>query len=239
MNNLEFDHGDIFRDLQDISRSFSHLLRIVPSDGLFFATETTPTYFLFQMLHGLGSSPLEWGMRMNFVSQISQKMQPVHGSVFHGTESNHDGRLEYTGLFNARNLAMATLASVLAQQICKVQEPFDIGSQNPFSGVSLPDFSGCAGVKEGRRSCTTARSSWFFPTLPIIPPRLPVPWSPCVPVGLAGKLSPASSRAATPPSPMCLRNALLMPLPLLMSACLVPSTVRKKSLRINGSILRI
>ena len=33
MNNLEFDHGDIFRDLQDISRSFSHLLRIVPSDG--------------------------------------------------------------------------------------------------------------------------------------------------------------------------------------------------------------
>ena len=33
LNNLEFDHGDIFRDLQDISRSFSHLLRIVPSDG--------------------------------------------------------------------------------------------------------------------------------------------------------------------------------------------------------------
>ena len=26
LNNLEFDHGDIFRDLQDISRSFSHLL---------------------------------------------------------------------------------------------------------------------------------------------------------------------------------------------------------------------
>ena len=33
LNNLEFDHGDIFRDLQDIARSFSHLLRIVPSNG--------------------------------------------------------------------------------------------------------------------------------------------------------------------------------------------------------------
>ena len=51
------------------------------------------------------------------------------------------------GLFNARNLAMATLASVLSQQICQADEPFDITSQNPFSGVSLPDFSECAGVK--------------------------------------------------------------------------------------------
>ena len=33
LNNLEFDHGDIFRDLEDISRSFSHLLRIVPGNG--------------------------------------------------------------------------------------------------------------------------------------------------------------------------------------------------------------
>ena len=33
LNNLEFDHGDIFRDLEDVTRSFSHLLRIVPSNG--------------------------------------------------------------------------------------------------------------------------------------------------------------------------------------------------------------
>ena len=33
LNNLEFDHGDIFRDLEDISRSFSHLQRIVPENG--------------------------------------------------------------------------------------------------------------------------------------------------------------------------------------------------------------
>lgn len=34
INNLEFDHGDIFDDLSDIQRQFHHLLRMVPSNGL-------------------------------------------------------------------------------------------------------------------------------------------------------------------------------------------------------------
>jgi UDP-N-acetylmuramate: L-alanyl-gamma-D-glutamyl-meso-diaminopimelate ligase len=34
MNNLEFDHADIFSDISDIQKQFSHLLRMVPSHGL-------------------------------------------------------------------------------------------------------------------------------------------------------------------------------------------------------------
>ena len=34
INNLEFDHGDIFNDLSDIQRQFHHLVRMVPSNGL-------------------------------------------------------------------------------------------------------------------------------------------------------------------------------------------------------------
>ena len=34
LNNLEFDHADIFVDLADIERQFNHLLRIVPRSGL-------------------------------------------------------------------------------------------------------------------------------------------------------------------------------------------------------------
>lgn len=34
MNNLEFDHADIFSDLSDIQRQFNHLLRMVPNTGL-------------------------------------------------------------------------------------------------------------------------------------------------------------------------------------------------------------
>ena len=42
LNNLEFDHGDIFRDLPDISRSFSHLLRIVPANGFILRNGDDP-----------------------------------------------------------------------------------------------------------------------------------------------------------------------------------------------------
>ena len=33
LNNLEFDHADIFRDLQDIQRQFRHLLKLMPATG--------------------------------------------------------------------------------------------------------------------------------------------------------------------------------------------------------------
>ena len=33
INNIEFDHADIFNDLRDIKRQFHHLLRIIPSNG--------------------------------------------------------------------------------------------------------------------------------------------------------------------------------------------------------------
>lgn len=40
LNNLEFDHGDIFPDLEAIKRQFSHLLRIVPQNGLIIYPES-------------------------------------------------------------------------------------------------------------------------------------------------------------------------------------------------------
>ena len=37
MNNLEFDHADIFEDLAAVQTAFSHLIRLVPRNGLLFA----------------------------------------------------------------------------------------------------------------------------------------------------------------------------------------------------------
>lgn len=37
INNLEFDHADIFNHLSDIQRQFHHLIRMVPSNGLIVA----------------------------------------------------------------------------------------------------------------------------------------------------------------------------------------------------------
>jgi len=42
INNLEYDHADIFPDLAAIQRQFHHLLRMVPASGLVLSPEGTP-----------------------------------------------------------------------------------------------------------------------------------------------------------------------------------------------------
>ncbi len=42
LNNLEFDHADIFDDIRDIQKQFHHLIRIVPQQGLVIHNETQP-----------------------------------------------------------------------------------------------------------------------------------------------------------------------------------------------------
>ncbi|MEY2994803.1 MAG: UDP-N-acetylmuramate:L-alanyl-gamma-D-glutamyl-meso-diaminopimelate ligase [Pseudomonadota bacterium] len=42
LNNLEFDHADIFDDLAAIERQFAHLLRTVPANGLVVSHGNTP-----------------------------------------------------------------------------------------------------------------------------------------------------------------------------------------------------
>jgi UDP-N-acetylmuramate: L-alanyl-gamma-D-glutamyl-meso-diaminopimelate ligase len=41
INNLEFDHADIFDSLKDIQKQFHHLIRTVPSDGLIIHPQNT------------------------------------------------------------------------------------------------------------------------------------------------------------------------------------------------------
>jgi UDP-N-acetylmuramate: L-alanyl-gamma-D-glutamyl-meso-diaminopimelate ligase len=40
INNLEFDHADIFTDLSDIQRQFHHLIRMVPNNGLILSPKS-------------------------------------------------------------------------------------------------------------------------------------------------------------------------------------------------------
>lgn len=48
LNNLEFDHADIFDDIVDIQKQFHHLVRVVPQQGLLIHNETQP--YLNQVL---------------------------------------------------------------------------------------------------------------------------------------------------------------------------------------------
>lgn len=43
INNLEFDHADIFADLRAIQTQFHHLIRMVPENGLILTPNNTPT----------------------------------------------------------------------------------------------------------------------------------------------------------------------------------------------------
>ncbi len=43
VNNLEFDHADIFNNLADIQRQFHHMIRMVPNNGLVIAPANIPS----------------------------------------------------------------------------------------------------------------------------------------------------------------------------------------------------
>lgn len=58
LNNLEFDHADIFADLADIERQFHHLVRIVPRTGRLVVNATAPA--LGRVLGKGAWSPVEY-----------------------------------------------------------------------------------------------------------------------------------------------------------------------------------
>ena len=91
LNNLEFDHGDIFRDLEDISRSFSHLLRIMPSDGFVLQTEMIRIFSHCPMLLGHKSSMLGFPKTMILELLISLKMAKALSSGWNGRVSKFAG----------------------------------------------------------------------------------------------------------------------------------------------------
>ena len=147
LNNLEFDHGDIFRDLEDISRSFSHLLRIMPSDGFVLQNGDDPN--LLALPDAPWTQIINVGVSENNDFRITDFFENGEGTQFglewKGVEICRVN-WKMPGLFNARNLAMAYLASTLARKILP-NAVENIKESNPFSSISLPDFSTCGGVK--------------------------------------------------------------------------------------------
>jgi len=145
LNNLEFDHGDIFRDLEDISRSFSHLLRIVPSNGYVLRNGDDPN------LLALPDSPwtevFSVGVEKSNDLVIANFEEDTTGSQFDLVwrgELVRQIRFGMPGLFNVRNLAMAILSASLVQSFDRDKQSV---SENPFLGAKEIDYSNCRGVK--------------------------------------------------------------------------------------------
>ncbi len=115
LNNLEFDHADIFRDLADVQRTFMHLTRIVPRRGFIVLNGDDAN------LRVLG--PLPWthvvrvGTGEGNDVRILDFAESADLASFRLTWRGGDwARVQWrlTGLFNARNAAMAATAAALA-----------------------------------------------------------------------------------------------------------------------------
>nr|ABZ08475.1 putative Mur ligase family, catalytic domain protein [uncultured marine microorganism HF4000_APKG3D20] len=145
LNNLEFDHSDIFRDLADVSRSFDNLLRIVPSDGYVLLNGDDTN--LFDLPDAPWTTMLSVGTgEKNDLCITGFSEGPTGASfklVWRGCEV---GEIDWhlPGEYNARNVAMAALGSALAQAVSSGDEP---SLDNPFAALGLPPFDKCRGVK--------------------------------------------------------------------------------------------
>ncbi len=115
LNNLEFDHADIFRDLADVQRTFNHLTRIVPRNGWIVMNGDD------ENLRALGAIPWTRVLRVGTGEQndicIGNFVEEATGSVFTLSWKGKPWatvRWSLSGLFNARNAAMAAVAAQLA-----------------------------------------------------------------------------------------------------------------------------
>lgn len=115
LNNLEFDHADIFRDLQDVQRTFTHLVRIVPRNGYVVRNGDDSN------LEALGAMPWTQVVRVGTGAANDVRIEgftesPV-GTEFRLTWRGQPWatvRWSLSGLYNARNAAMAATAAALA-----------------------------------------------------------------------------------------------------------------------------
>lgn len=115
LNNLEFDHADIFRDLADVQRTFAHLTRIVPRNGCIVLNGDDAN------LRALGPLPWTRVVRVGVGAEndlrivgFAESAEGVRFALEWCGEHWSEVNWALPGLFNARNAAMAACAAGLA-----------------------------------------------------------------------------------------------------------------------------
>ncbi|PYJ11027.1 MAG: UDP-N-acetylmuramate:L-alanyl-gamma-D-glutamyl-meso-diaminopimelate ligase [Verrucomicrobia bacterium] len=107
VNNIEFDHADIFRDLDEIKLSFRRLLNIVPQNGMVLLNGDDPN--CVEVGRHCLAQLLEIGFSPNCGQQIRDVAYSSEGSSF--TLGSDEFEVPLVGEFNVRNAAMAISAS--------------------------------------------------------------------------------------------------------------------------------
>ncbi len=106
LNNLEFDHADIFADLEAIKRQFHHLIRIVPGNGLII-TNQQQTHLSEVLDMGCWTQCIKFGTEESDFELNSKTNQLTDKK----TKISYPLELNQSGQFNQLNACAAILAA--------------------------------------------------------------------------------------------------------------------------------
>src|SRR5216110_3212864 len=107
VNNIEFDHADIFKDLDEIKLSFRRLLNIVPQNGMVLLNGDDPN--CVEVAKDCLAQMVEVGFSKNCAERIRDVVYSPEGSQFKLGDDIYE--IPLIGEFNVRNAAMATSAA--------------------------------------------------------------------------------------------------------------------------------
>jgi len=107
VNNIEFDHADIFNDLDEIKLSFRRLLNIVPQNGMVLVNGDDPS--CVEVARDCLAQMIEVGFSKNCAQRIRDVAYSAGGSRFKLGEGTFE--IPLIGEFNVRNAAMAAIAA--------------------------------------------------------------------------------------------------------------------------------
>ena len=131
VNNIEFDHADIYRDLQEIKFQFSRLMNLVPGNGRLICGIDSPVVRevlhemdgkLFTKVETFGLSD-DAGWQARYIDFSGER---TRFTVFHDGRSVGQFETSLIGEFNVRNcLAVIVAAQAWGIPYGKIQQAFD------------------------------------------------------------------------------------------------------------------
>lgn len=111
VNNLEFDHADIFENLEAVKKTFGHLVRLVPDNGLVLLNGDDPN--ALEVFKKEGHSPMKRvGLAPECEARITEIDYRPDGTTF--TLEGERYEMGMNGEYNVRNAAMAITAARFA-----------------------------------------------------------------------------------------------------------------------------
>ena len=149
INNIEFDHADIFNSLDDIKLAFRRVANLVPANGLIVANGDDAN--VVEILQGGFAPVLTFGITENANCRALDIRYTDHSSIFRVKAMGHpEAQLEIPmlGEFNVRNALAATAVALHhGLTFAEIQQAFStflsikrrLEKKGEFGGVTVYD----------------------------------------------------------------------------------------------------